>query len=121
MPHLIIEYSQSLASAQQVESMLDYVHQAVQKNGLFDASHIKIRAHPVTFYRVGGTDECFIHAQLRIKPGRTVQQKKSLSDAVLDALKRLAWPARVITVEVIDMDNESYAKFDSMSVTASAD
>lgn len=110
MPHLIIEYAQELATEQQVPSMIDAVHEAALASQLFPESHIKTRAIPIQFYRVGGSNAPFIHAQLRIKQGRSEAQKAALSAAVLMAIKEQSWPAKVITVEVADMDSASYAK-----------
>lgn len=111
MPHLIIEYAQDLASTEQVPALLDAVHEAALSTGLFDEHHIRTRAIPVTFYRTGTGKGPFIHAQLRIHRGRNEAQKRELSEAVLAALRAQGWPARTITVEVVDMDVATYAKY----------
>ncbi len=110
MPHLIIEYSETLATEAQVSALLDAVHDAALLSELFPDEHIKTRAVPVRFYRVGSDDDSFIHAQLRIKFGRCDAQKKSLSNAVLVAIRNQRWAVDVVTVEVVDMDVASYAK-----------
>jgi len=110
LPHFIIEYSQDLLDDKQIPEMLDAVHNAAMETGLFIESHIKTRAIPVQFYRIGTGHERFIHAQLRIKIGRNIEQKKLLSAAVLNAIKRIGCDVKVITVEVVDMDSECYAK-----------
>lgn len=110
MPHLIIHYAQDLARDEQVHQMLDSIHAAAFSTGLFDETHIRVRAFPVAFYRVGGGRGPFIHAQLRILPGRSEPQKETLSAAVLAAIRGEGWGAKVITVEVVDMDGNSYAK-----------
>ena len=110
MPHFIIEYSAQQVEPEQVEQMLDAVERAAIDSGLFEPGHIRIRALPYTHYRNGGGYGHFIHAQLRIHAGRDEAQKHRLSGAVLHALKEQAWPAHTITVEVIDMDRNSYAK-----------
>jgi len=110
MPHLIIEYADQLATDEQVSALLDAVHEAARGTNLFPEDHIKVRALPVSFYRTGGGADPFIHAQLRIKAGRSEAQKKELSSAVLAAIKGRQWPAKVITVEVVDMDGASYAR-----------
>ena len=111
MPHLIIEYAQDLSSNEQARAMLDAVHDAALSSELFVESHIKTRLIPVTHYRVGSSQDRFIHAQLRIKSGRDMEQKKALSEAVLMAIRSQNWPANVITVEVVEMDDASYAKY----------
>jgi len=110
MPHLIIEYAETLAAEAQVPALLAAVHDAALASNLFPEDHIKTRAVPVRFYRVGSGGGSFIHAQLRIKSGRSEAQKKSLSTAVLAAINSQHWLADVVTVEVVDMDGISYAK-----------
>ncbi len=111
MPHLIIEFSQDMAEAEQVEAMLDAVHQAAAGTGLFEVSHIRVRAVPVAYYRVGGAREPFVHVQCRIHPGRSEAQKRQLSEAVLAAIREQGEPAKVITVEVVEMERLTYAKY----------
>lgn len=111
MPHLIIEFCPGQATDAQVEALLDAVHHAAAATGLFAASHIRVRAHPVVHYRHGGERRPFIHAQLRIHSGRSLEQRQALSQAILAALRAQQWPAEVITVEVVEMERASYAKW----------
>ena len=111
MPHLIIEFSRGQAGQEQVEAMLDAVHQATVQTALFTEDHIRVRALPLAFYRTGGGDGHFIHAQLRIHSGRDEAQKRLLSQAVLAALKAQQWAAHSITVEVVELDRATYAKY----------
>ena len=111
MPHIIIEFSQDLGGPEPIGQMLDAVHAAVAASGLFDESHIKVRALPVGHYRVGGKHAAFIHAQCRIHAGRSETQKQALSAAVLAAIREQGLAVTVITVEVMEMERASYAKF----------
>jgi 5-carboxymethyl-2-hydroxymuconate isomerase len=113
MPHLIIEVAHDAATPAQIPPLVDAVHAAARDSGLFQASHIKTRAIPVACYRTGSDDRPFIHAQLRVKPGRTAGQKKALTAAVLGAIRGQAPAAGVITVEVVEMDGASYAKYEA--------
>ena len=110
MPHLIIEYAQELADAERASAMLDAVHQAALGTGLFHEHHIRTRAIPVVHYRTGAGRTPFVHAQLRIHSGRSPDQKRALSAAVLAAIRGCDWRAGSITVEVVDMDVQTYAK-----------
>jgi 5-carboxymethyl-2-hydroxymuconate isomerase len=111
MPHILIEFTEALASDEQVESLLDAIHTTVAATELFDEEHIRVRAYSLHHYRCGSRKRHFIHAQLRIHAGRSNEQKHRLSNAVLSALHAQQWPAEVITVEVVEMERESYAKF----------
>lgn len=109
MPHLIIEYSKESATDGQAAALVDAVHEAAMDSGLFESSHIKTRAIALAHYR-SGTGGPFIHAQLRIKPGRNEEQKKILSESVLAAIRSQELYSDVITVEVVEMDGYSYAR-----------
>jgi len=110
MPHLIIEYPQDCVADEQIESLLDEVHRAALQSGLFDESHIRLCAIPLIHYRSGGQRKPFIHVQCGIHSGRTGEQKRRLSEAILAAIRGHALPVAVITVEVVEMDRTSYAK-----------
>ena len=111
MPHLIIEYAQDMEVEEKVPAMLNAVHNAAVASGLFDEGNIKVRAIPLVHYRFGKGRDPFIHAQLRIQVGRNQDQKKALSNAVLKTLREQNWPAGMITVEVVEMDTATYAKY----------
>lgn len=111
MPHIIVEYPKQLVNDTQVEAILDTIHHAVAQSGLFQADHIRTRAYAFTKFTNAGGSEPYIHIQARIKSGRDTENKKQLGDAILNGLITLAIPASVITVEIIDMERESYAKY----------
>lgn len=111
MPHIIIEYAEQLLSDEKVSGLLETIHGAIAKSGLFDASHIKTRAYPFRLFSNAGSDTPYIHIQARIKSGRDAGNKKRLADTILADIKKLTIPASVITVEVIDMDRDSYGKY----------
>lgn len=113
MPHLIIEYAHDAITESQAALLLDIVHHAAINAELFDVSHIRTRLLRVEHYRVGTDSQPFIHAQLRIKPGRTLEQRKALSEAVLAALHVQQTAARVITVEVVEMEPDSYSRYEA--------
>ncbi|MEW5754985.1 MAG: 5-carboxymethyl-2-hydroxymuconate Delta-isomerase [Pseudomonadota bacterium] len=110
MPHIIVEYTEQLADDEQIAALLQSVHSAIAESGLFESSHIKTRAYPFRHFTQAGGHEPYIHVQARIKSGRNTENKKRLSAAILDAIRRLNIPPAVITVEIIDMDRDSYAK-----------
>lgn len=111
MPHIIIEYPEPAVSEKQLPEILQAVHAAIAASGLFEASHIKTRLYPFRFYTNAGGDKPYIHIQARIKSGRSTEQKKQLSAAILAALTGLELAVAVSTVEVIDMERDSYSKY----------
>ena len=111
MPHIIIEYQQQVIKESQVDSMLLAIHSAIADSGLFKANQVKTRAYPFTHFSNAGEQDPYIHVQARIKSGRDSDNKKQLAEAILSGFKKLDIHASVVTVEIIDMDRESYGKY----------
>lgn len=110
MPHIILEYAEQLMDDSKVDAVLQAVHAAVADSGLFDVSHIKTRAYPFRAYTNAGGSDPYVHIQARIKSGRDTDNKRRLGEVILAGLKPLGIPATVMTVEIIDMDRDSYGK-----------
>ena len=111
MPHLTVEYVDTLADDIKLKSMIDAVHAATNSSGLFTERDIKTRAIPLKNYRVGDTQETFVHVELRILSGRPVDEKKQLSQSLLDAVRDQQWGADQVSVDIVDMDRSSYSKY----------
>ena len=111
MPHIIVEYAEQLANDEQIDVILKTVHKAIADSGLFKANQIKTRAYPFRSFTNAGGSDSYIHIQARIKSGRDTDNKKQLGEVILAGLSTLDIPASVITVEIIDMERDSYAKY----------
>lgn len=111
MPHIIVEYPEQMDKDIQVDVMLNTIHHSIAGSGLFKADQIKTRAYAFRAFTNAGGSEPYIHIQARIKSGRDVANKKQLGEVILKGLSVLAISASVITVEVIDMERDSYGKF----------
>lgn len=111
MPHIIVEYAEQLADDVQITTILQAVHHSISGSGLFEESHIKTRAYPFKEFTNAGGSEPYIHIQARIKSGRDAENKERLSEEILSGLRPLNIPAAVVTIEIIDMDRDSYGKY----------
>ena len=111
MPHIIVEYAKQRVNDTQVDVMLHTIHHSIVESSLYKPVMIKTRAYPFTKFTNAGGSEPYIHIQARIKAGRDVDNKKQLGDVILKGLSALSIPASVITVEIIDMERESYGKY----------
>jgi len=111
VPHIIVEYSEKLLEDTEVNSMLQKIHRSIADSGLFKANQIKTRAYPFKEFTNAGESEPYIHIQARIKSGRDADNKKRLGEVILAGFETLNIQASVITVEVIDMDRDSYGKY----------
>ena len=57
---------------------------------LFDKGDIKVRINPFEFYNIGNTKDDFIYTFANIMEGRTVTQKKNLSEKIITEY-RIYW------------------------------
>ena len=110
MPHCIIEYSKTLNTRVEPGKLVEVVHESVLESGLFEANHIRVRAAAYEDHVIGYAVNDFIHVTLRILSGRNQQQKKELTERVLAALEMIGLTSISITVEVIDIDRETYSR-----------
>jgi len=110
MPHAIIEFSDLAEIGVDEAAILDAVFEGMQASGLFGTEDIKVRSQPVSMTRNGSDNFSFIHVQLRILSGRTVEQKAGLGERVRTHLCALSGQARSTSVEVVDIDRAVYAK-----------
>lgn len=108
MPHCIIEHSSSLNASE----LNQIVFQGALESQLFesDGRDIKVRSIAYDHFQTGTVRQDFIHVTLRILSGRGDEAKLKLSQFVLEKLGTLGLKDASLTVEVVDMDRESYAK-----------
>ncbi|MGQ3674154.1 5-carboxymethyl-2-hydroxymuconate Delta-isomerase [Xanthobacter sp. TB0139] len=114
MPHLIVEHTANLGSVVS-SATLRGLNAALLTSGQFEEQAIKSRAVVLEAFAIGTAEEgrAFLAARLCILSGRTAEQKRQMSEILLEALKRIALPQGLetqITVEVLDMDRASYGK-----------
>jgi len=108
MPHCVVEHSANFDS----DLLVREVFSAALGAGLFepDGSDIKVRALSYSSYLTGPRKSDFIHVVLKILSGRTPQQRSTLSNAVANRLAALGYIDTSITVEVVEIDRDSYCK-----------
>lgn len=116
MPHLRLEYTANLPDLD-VERTLLRLNNVLMASGQFGAeADIKSRAQKVERFQVGTAlaPRGFVAVTLSLLSGRSPQVKKQLSESLLAALQDVGgWPADVqiqLSVELVDMDRESYSK-----------
>lgn len=115
MPHLVIEYSENLASLDPM-ACLSAANAALVASGQFEEADIKSRAYRVTAFRVGAehAGRAFVAARLSILSGRSLETRQDLSQRVLQALRQHLPTATglstQVSVEVVEIDRSTYAK-----------
>lgn len=108
MPHCIIEYTDNADI--DINKLIDVAFESVNQSGLFDRSAIKARAIRYENYKSGQDRDDYIHITIKILSGRNAEQKKHLSDVVLEKVGPHIGRTKSLTVDIVDMDRESYGK-----------
>lgn len=114
MPHLTIEYSSNLATAI-TPAVLRTLNLALLGTGQFEEADIKSRALGFDCVAIGTTDSPrgFVAARLAILSGRSSEIKRDVANVLLEALGSLITVGGLelqISVEIVDIDRDSYAK-----------
>lgn len=110
MPHCIVEYSHNLEQEVPPHDWIEAVQRACLATELFQPSDIKLRAFACKHFITGGVQDAFVHVTIRMLPGRSVERKNQLSQSVLDALCSFSIKQVSLSVEIIEMDKDSYAR-----------
>ncbi|ETX10803.1 5-carboxymethyl-2-hydroxymuconate isomerase [Marinomonas ushuaiensis DSM 15871] len=110
MPHCILEYSQNLEQEVPPVDMLEAIKEACIESNVFASEDIKLRSLPYKSFMTCGQEDAFVHVMVRLLSGRTPEEKKKLSQLILDALTKFSLKDVSFSVEMCDMDRETYAK-----------
>ncbi|NVK73586.1 MAG: 5-carboxymethyl-2-hydroxymuconate Delta-isomerase [Oceanospirillaceae bacterium] len=110
MPHCIVEYSQNLEQEVPPADLLEAVKGACIASQLFMEEDIKLRSVPYKNFLMAGKEDAFVHVVLRVLSGRSLEQRQQLSHFVLEALIQFSLKDVSFSVEVCEMERETYAK-----------
>tara|TARA_R110002096_G_scaffold416576_3_gene619641 strand:+ start:79721 stop:80068 length:348 start_codon:yes stop_codon:yes gene_type:complete len=111
VPHCVIEYTRNIEAEINISDLLGVAFEGVASCGHFNREAIKARAIPFDIYKSGLDRDDYIHLKLRILSGRTPEQKKQISDHMIEQLIAHVGRTKSLTVEIIDMDIGSYGKY----------
>lgn len=117
MPHLILEYTHDLVAGNPMAETLDDINASLIASGaILKESDLKSRivVHDRVRVGTGRGARGFVHAQLRLLPGRTPEVRADLSQRIAAVLRaRCPRPEGTLvqlSVEVVEMDRASYVK-----------
>ncbi|WED21659.1 5-carboxymethyl-2-hydroxymuconate Delta-isomerase [Vibrio sp. JC009] len=112
MPNLVLEYSNSVDERVNVQGLLEDLHEITLDCGLFQAEDVKSRALRCHHWLIGhtGDSEDFIHITFELLSGRTAEQKNTLADALMAKLKEQAGAVKSLSINIRDMDKETFKK-----------
>ncbi|HSG55600.1 MAG TPA: 5-carboxymethyl-2-hydroxymuconate isomerase, partial [Paracoccaceae bacterium] len=104
MPHVTIEYSETLDASHDLHAMCEDMFQALAAHpAIPQPETLKIRALPCPFSRIGTTPNSFVHATLGLLPGRDDATKADLAQTILEALDKALPDVGSLSVDVQDL------------------
>ncbi|GAC1569790.1 MAG: hypothetical protein NVS3B3_24170 [Aquirhabdus sp.] len=109
MPHCVIECPSQLSELINLNVLAKAVHDAAESTGLFVKGDVKSRVVISNNYVVGGKVDNYVHVISHILSGRTVEQKKLLSNEIVKCLCELLPNVEMLSVEVRDIEKETYS------------
>lgn len=112
MPHIVVEYSANLENQIDILRLVEAVHNAALKTGVFELAAVRTRASRRDYYAIadGHRDNTFVAVWVRVAPGRPAETRKRLGqeifDAVCEFLQRTYDTTPIgISLEVQEIDN----------------
>ena len=84
MPHIMVEYSANIRGRIELEKLVECVHQASLRTGVFPIGGTRTRAVERSCYRIadGNPDNAFVHVMMRIGHGRDLQTRRRAAEEV---------------------------------------
>lgn len=108
MPHFVIDCSENIIKIKSPEEIIQKVYDTAESSDLFDKGDIKVRMNPFTYYNIGNSQDDFLHIFANIMEGRTVAQKKKLSESIVAALKAMFPDVPIISMNIRDFEKATY-------------
>lgn len=108
MPHCVIEHSGNFES--RANDLIKAVFDGALRTNLFNQKDIKTRTLSYSHFLTGGSNKPFIHISAKMLAGRSQEQKQNLSEAIKNGIETLALGDCALTIEIIDIEKETYFK-----------
>lgn len=115
MPHCLIECSKSVSLKIEPKILLQAVHETVEGCGIFSRNSAKTRILFFENYIVKNANDDFIHITITLLPGRTDEQKKSLSLELVSYLHELLPGIDSISVVFHEIDTATHSNIASVT------
>lgn len=118
MPHLILEHSPNIVETVDYRHLFSQMTNALMEFGVFNLADIKCRFRPCehVFVAGGNPQNTFVHLEVRVFSGRSLELRTSLGESLLQLMRKtfadsLNEKICVLTVEIHEMDRQTYLKF----------
>lgn len=108
MPHFVLDCSANVIKLRSPQEIIQKVYDTAKSTELFAERDIKVRINPFEHYNVGNSQDDFVHVFANIMEGRTVVQKKDLSERIVSELKLMLPEVPIISINIRDFEQATY-------------
>lgn len=108
MPHFVLDCSENIIHLKSPKEIIQKVYDTAVATELFQKGDVKVRINPFEYYTIGNTQDDFIHVFANIMEGRTVAQKKNLSEKIITELKLMFPNVPIISINIRDFEKATY-------------
>ena len=108
MPHFVLDCSENIINMKSPKEIIQKVYDTAESTELFDKGDIKVRINPFEFYTIGNTKDDFIHIFANIMEGRSVSEKRNLSEKIISELKLMFPEVPIISINIRDFEKATY-------------
>lgn len=123
MPQIVLEYTNNIDLELDYNRLFSEIHKIIHKHAGIKIENCKSRVIKLDKYYIGDgkKQNAFIHLEIKILEGRSYQIKSELGNFVLKLLEKHFSEEKKdfdlqITIELIDIEKNSYFKFPSGSL-----
>ena len=115
MPHCVIECPKEMNDIISFDVLANAVHDATESSGLFFKGDVKSRIVTSDHFVVGGKRDYYVHVTVHLLSGRTMEQRKKLSDTIAKVLCELLPNVEMLSVETCEIEEKVYSNRNSVS------
>ncbi len=108
MPHFVLDCSENIIQLKSPKEIIQKVYDTAVATDLFEKGDVKVRINPFEHYTIGNTQDDFIHVFANIMEGRTVAQKKNLSEKIITELKLMFPNVPILSINIRDFEKATY-------------
>ncbi|MCB1775089.1 MAG: 5-carboxymethyl-2-hydroxymuconate Delta-isomerase [Gammaproteobacteria bacterium] len=124
MPHLTLEFSSNVRSDGDLTALFAGLHDVLEHTGGVRRANCKSRARVANEFLVGSgsSRDAFVHLDIRLLDGRTLDVRQRISQQARDLLTAWFEPSMQsldlqVTVEVREIDRRFYSKYPEGTLT----
>jgi len=114
MPQCIIECSSELSNIIKFDLLVRKLHDSLESFEYFSEGSVKVRLLMANHYLIAGGKENFIHVLVKMFPGRTLEQRRNITNQMTKELCIILPTVDIITVEVQEIDIDTHSNKDKI-------